>query len=151
MFPYTEAKKQRRIAVDSVPRGPGAQHKLDGSTATVFYKAFRKATPTQIKKAEYAVKGLKIDRHRYTGRLIDVFRAKDGSLCMLLGGVLERDRETSVNNKCNFRCFNIDRGDIKSVYVEEFPAPAVQRAVIKAQKKQALKQKQGKKKKGGVI
>lgn len=119
-LPYSGAKTLKSVAVDEVAFPGfgnklvrGVKHQMDGSRVTFWYTAMHKPTQKQIDKARYAIKVLRIPRKRYTGTLIDVFRHRE-SLYILLGGVLERDREDPVN----FRMFNLDDGDLFRAYVE---------------------------------
>jgi hypothetical protein len=140
--PYTGAKGFRTVAVDSVPfpgfghqLPKGVTHKLDGSNVLLSYKAFHKPTQEAIAQAQYATVTLKIDRRRYTGRLIDVFHHK-GTLYCLLGGVLERDRGSNRHGY-NFRTFNLDDGNLLAAWVEEVQAQ------LKTKRKLVVKGKLG--------
>jgi hypothetical protein len=124
LIPYTGALKMRDVAVDDVAYpgfgkklGARSKHALNGSRVTLWYKAAHKPTASQIAKAEYATKTLRIPRQRYTGTLVDVFRHK-GTLYTLLAGVLERDREAG-KHAVNFRMMNLDDGTLYAAYLEE--------------------------------
>jgi len=127
--PYTDSKTFRKFALDDVPypgfgnklvdsRGKPKTHKKNGSKVTFEeYDACNEPTDEQIAKAHYATEILGIPRKRYTGILIDAFLHK-GTLYVLLGGVLERDREGN-RHEMNFRMFNLDDGNLKALDINE--------------------------------
>lgn len=104
------------VKLDSVPSMPGAVHKFDGSTVTVWYRSANKPTDRQIREATVAVGMMGIPRDRFTGKLIDARRTKDGSVFFLCGGVLER-RDEGNNGMPAFRAFNPSKGQVLSMSI----------------------------------
>lgn len=104
------------VKLDSVPSMPGSIHKFDGSTVTVWYRVCAKPSARQIREATVAVQMLGMPQERHTGKLVDVKRAKDGSVFFLCGGVLER-RDEANDGMPAFRAFNPSKGQVLGMTV----------------------------------
>ena len=105
-----------KVRLDAVPSMPGSVHRFDGSTVTVWYKSGAKATERQLREAAVAVELMGMPRERYTGKLLDIKRGKDGSVYFLCGGVLER-RDEANNGMPAFRAFNPSKGQVLSMVI----------------------------------
>lgn len=75
----------------------------DGALIHVGYRAFRPATPQQVKEAKVAEEvGQPLDQ--YTGRLNRVWETKNGDTIITMFVVLQRENR--------YRSFNVDRGNL---------------------------------------
>lgn len=119
------------VKLDSVPSMPGSVHRFDGSTVTVWYQSSgRTPTARQIREASAAT-NLGIPTGRYTGKIVDVKRARDGTVYVLCGGILER-RDEANDGMPAFRAFSPSKGQVLnlSINTEIVVQPSIRPTVV---------------------
>jgi hypothetical protein len=98
--PGLRAVEGGQIRLDSIPspahpvRGVRTEHAMDGSLVIVWYVAHLAATERAIREAATATGMMRLPRHLYTGRLIDILRAADGSVYFKVRTVERIDEAT---------------------------------------------------------
>lgn len=107
--PGLRAVEAGQIRLDSVGSQRGAAHAMDGSLVIVTYEAYRHATERAVREAAVATEMMHMPRSFYTGRLIDILRAADGSVFFRVR-TLERIDETT--HQPAFRSFAPSKGTL---------------------------------------
>lgn len=95
-----------QVKLDSVPSARGAVHAMDGSLVEVWYKRDQRneVTARQIAEARRATEEFGLPAELYSGRLIDIKRAADGTVYFMVKAV---QREGA-----GFRCFSPSKGQL---------------------------------------
>ncbi|MDX6768944.1 MAG: hypothetical protein SF051_05385 [Elusimicrobiota bacterium] len=110
------------IRLDSVPSARGAEHRMNGSVVEAWYKAANPPSERALREAAAATRELQLPRQRYSGRLIDIKRARDGTVYFLLRAVERRDE--SNNGMPAYRAINPSKGTLISLCIN--PAQAAE-------------------------
>lgn len=109
-----------QVKLDSVPSARGAVHQMDGSLVEVWYRATKAATPRAIAEARRATEEFGLPRQLYSGRLIDIKRAADGTVYFMVKAV---QREGA-----GFRCFSPSKGQLVEMTIN--PAAVEGRSLV---------------------
>jgi hypothetical protein len=114
--PGLRAVEGGHIKLDSVPSpahpvpGVRTEHAMDGALVIVWYKAqYSEATARAIQEAATATAMMHLPRQLYTGRLIDLLRARDGSVYFKLRAIERLDEATHAPA---YRSFNPSKGQL---------------------------------------
>lgn len=110
------AVEDGQVKLDSVPSARGATHAMDGSLVEVWYRASKAAAPRAIAEARRATEEFGLPRQLYSGRLIDIKRAADGTVYFLVKAV---QREGT-----GFRCFSPSKGQLIEMTINPAGAEA---------------------------
>lgn len=118
--PGSRAVENGQIRLDSVAspqqavRGQHTQHAMDGALVVVWYRAANPATPRAVREASIATEVMGLPRHLYTGKLIDILRAMDGTVYFKLRAI-ERVDETT--HQPAYRSFNPSKGQLVEMVI----------------------------------
>jgi hypothetical protein len=103
-----------KVILDSQKAWDGtSDHNCDGSTLTVVYKAYRKATKKQKQQAQGA-KNAGVDLRLANGRLVDLKGNDDGTTLVLHTNGLRFN-----DDKIPFRSMNAQKGCVYAIAVDE--------------------------------
>lgn len=98
------AVENGEVKLDTVPSARGVVHQMDGSLVEVWYSAAKAPTARAIAEARRATVEFALPRQLYSGRLIDIKRAGDGTVYFMVKAV---QREGA-----GFRCFSPSKGQL---------------------------------------
>lgn len=110
------AVENQQVKLDSVPSTHGAVHAMDGSLVEVWYLATKPPTSRAIAEARRATDEFGLPRQLYSGRLIDIKRAADGTVYFMVKAV---QREGA-----GFRCFSPSKGQLIEMTINPAGAEA---------------------------
>jgi len=102
--PGTRTVENGVVRLDAVPSARGAVHQMNGSLVEVRYQAAFEPTARAIAEARRATVEFGLPRQLYSGRLIDIKRAVDGTVYFMVKAI---QREGA-----GFRCFNPSKGQL---------------------------------------
>jgi hypothetical protein len=104
--PELRTVESGNIKLDSIARG---HHAMDGAVVIVWYRAAYAPTARAVREAAVATELMGLPRHMYSGKLIDILRASDGTVYFTLRAIERIDERT---HQPAFRSFNPAKGQL---------------------------------------